>query len=351
MLNKKFSNKNSLIKSKNQVYSLKSTKISWLYTLLYTLYWFRYLTNPSYSSIKYKKLISTQKKIIIKPQNDKSILNNKLAIYYHEDMEKYYQNIYDINENTLKRKNIITKVLKQNCFVKTRKSFINNLSFINKIKLFLRIKNKNKIRNKIKIIKLKTAKKVKLEKKLTRKEKKKKRRAYFFKKIIKRKKKFLNNKLKITKSFIKKKKFLKILKKSFKNKSTFSHKINITVTANNLFCNLSPFYKQGIIINSCSSEKYKIKLSKSKMKFYFIFILEKFFEEIFNIKKIFKFNGVVIKIISPIKIRKKIIKLIWKKFKSYSIPILFNIERKKIFNGCRPPKKIRRKRRRFQIFK
>lgn len=132
---------------------------------------------------------------------------------------------------------------------------------------------------------------------------------------------------------------------SIGNKKTFSHKLSVVVTANNIFCSLTGCRKNKTL-KSCSSGKYKIKTSKKKLKHTFDLVISNFISEI-NQK--FNYKGIIINITSPIKIRKKIINTISFNFKK--IPLLIKVLKKKSFNGCRPPKKIRKKRRGMKLFK
>lgn len=66
-------------------------------------------------------------------------------------------------------------------------------------------------------------------------------------------------------------------------------------------------------------------------------------------KKISRRPGVIVHLISPRKITSNIINTT-----SYTIrkrPYVLKVIDKKIFNGCRPPKKVRKKRRRMRNFK
>jgi hypothetical protein len=148
--------------------------------------------------------------------------------------------------------------------------------------------------------------------------------------------------------------FRKILKyKTYGRKSfntvggvnIFSHCLNIRVTSNNIFCLLRK-RKNNAVVNRCSSGKYKIKTSKKKMKHTFELVLNSFFSEI---NRNSSSEGVVVSIISPIRIRKKLINLIFFNLKKKKL--LIKVLKKKSFNGCRPPKKIRKKRRGIRILK
>lgn len=125
----------------------------------------------------------------------------------------------------------------------------------------------------------------------------------------------------------------------------FSHRLTIRVTQNNIFCSLTK-NDINLTLNSCSSGKYKIKTSKKKLKHTFDLVLANFFSEI---NKKHDYTGLFILITSPIKIRKKIINASFFNFKKK--PLLIKVLKKKSFNGCRPPKKIRKKRHGLRLFK
>ena len=114
----------------------------------------------------------------------------------------------------------------------------------------------------------------------------------------------------------------------------FSHKLNIIVMPNNVFCSFIETNTKKML-QSCSSGKYKIKTSKKKLKHTFNLVLTNF---MVDLAKEIKPVGVILNISAPIKIRKKIIKFISLKFKK--IPLLIQMLSKKSFNGCRPPKKL-----------
>jgi ribosomal protein S11 len=130
-----------------------------------------------------------------------------------------------------------------------------------------------------------------------------------------------------------------------KDSKVFSHRLNIKITQNNIFCSFVR-NTDNIMFDSCSSGKYKIKTSKKKIKHTFDLVLNSFFSSI-NKKQVYK--GVMACITSPIKIRKKIVHLVSLNFKK--IPLLIKVLKKKSFNGCRPPKKIRKKRRGLILLK
>jgi len=129
------------------------------------------------------------------------------------------------------------------------------------------------------------------------------------------------------------------------NANFFSRKLNIKITPNNIFCNLksSPTNKT---IKVGSSGKYKVKTSKKTLKFSCKIILGFFLEEI---KHELKNKQTLITLTAPIKLRKSIIEQVSKYTHSSSLAV--NFMQKKCFNGCRPPKKKRKKQKGLRLFK
>ena len=130
---------------------------------------------------------------------------------------------------------------------------------------------------------------------------------------------------------------------------SFSHKIHILITSNNVFCNLTDNIRKKTL-SVCNSGKYKIKISKKRVHVNFEFVLSKFLEEARNkIVKNSSFSGLIFTIVSATRMRKKILSLITQTFTKTRL--LIKILHKKSFNGCRPKKKIRKKRSGLRIFK
>ena len=123
-----------------------------------------------------------------------------------------------------------------------------------------------------------------------------------------------------------------------------SEKINIRLTQNNIFCTLTNRNKTELIT---SSGIEKIKTSKKTLNFALKIILNSFF---FKIKdKTKKSKRYFINIIGTVRVKINILKFIKKILKG---KVLFiNIEHKKCFNGCKPPKKRRKKQKGLRIFK
>ena len=176
----------------------------------------------------------------------------------------------------------------------------------------------------------------------------------------------LKNKAKFNK-FIKarKAKSLSILKKIFKRKvsgrpfkqyKTINNKrflrLTIKVVPNNIFCSIKDNYSNKVL-KSVSSGSYNIKLSKKGLRYYAKVVVTSFLKDLRELKV--KFNkSIVVKVIAPIQIRRQIISVLstslFGKFAAKKNTIL-EVESKKVFNGCRPRKKIRKKRKGLRLFK
>lgn len=65
-------------------------------------------------------------------------------------------------------------------------------------------------------------------------------------------------------------------------------------------------------------------------------------------KKVLR-KGLFVNIVCSTRLRKKVCQFVYRKFKR--IPLIINSLSKKVFNGCRPPKKVRKKRRKMRIYK
>lgn len=157
------------------------------------------------------------------------------------------------------------------------------------------------------------------------------------------------------KFFFLKKLYTYTLKKKIMNslisKSKFLKKIDIKIVQNNIFCTLSDL-KQNKTLHTGSTGAYKIKVSKRKLKYFYKTFLSIFFEKI---KKKYKIvNNTIYNITAPIKIRKKICKLLKMQLKQKETKktnIIINVVPKKCFNGCKAKKKLRKKRRLYRIYK
>jgi ribosomal protein S11 len=129
----------------------------------------------------------------------------------------------------------------------------------------------------------------------------------------------------------------------------YTQKIYIRVTSNNVFCT---FVKQNKTIKVGSAGIFKVKTSLKKLRFSSKIILETFFK---RVQKVITSNKLLINLIGPIKLKKKIIKILTSLKNAYirhpDGTLILTTKAKKCFNGCRPKKKIRKKRRYIRIVK
>ena len=118
------------------------------------------------------------------------------------------------------------------------------------------------------------------------------------------------------------------------------------ILPNNIFCTLKNLGTKKTLVHR-SSGMYKLRTSKKNLKYNVKIMLQFFFKDI---KDYFKNEkNVLIEITCGIKIRKQIIKFWKQKIKKKNV--ILQINEKKCFNGCRPPKKRRKKRTGLRIFK
>ena len=122
--------------------------------------------------------------------------------------------------------------------------------------------------------------------------------------------------------------------------NVFKKKLDIKIKSNNIFCTFSQIEK-NLILHNGSAGKYKIKLSKKLQKVNSKNILDIFFDILEKEYEITTFNSFIINLISPVRLRKKIIRKIFEKInKNHNF--YFKLKTNKCFNGCRA-RKVRRK--------
>jgi hypothetical protein len=206
-----------------------------------------------------------------------------------------------------------------------------------------------------------------------------------FNKTIKRKGNFKNNRFRSRKKIKNKKKLFNIggifgRPYSFYRMFASKHYLNfiLSVRPNNVFATLKGAFQEKKVIFEEESENFDntnteillpkinheinirkkagdfdIKCSKKSIKSKVIVFLNKFISNI-SPKKVYKYSFLIITITAPKMLRKKILNTIYrsyvfKRFKGKRL--ILNINHKKIFNGCCPRKKIKKKRRKFRLFK
>jgi hypothetical protein len=182
-------------------------------------------------------------------------------------------------------------------------------------------------------------------------------------KSVKKFLKQLKNNIKISRCLhnsLHKEKKKRIILKKIKNirKIRVATTLNIKIARNNVFCTL---IKKKKVKKTGSAGIYKIRISKKFLKMNYKRVIKIFLKKI---KKKITFNNLFLNIFCAKKFRKKILRQILKfrkknykrlrykyKKKKYIEILAINFKNKKCFNGCRPKKKIRKKRRRFRVFK
>lgn len=126
----------------------------------------------------------------------------------------------------------------------------------------------------------------------------------------------------------------------------YFHKITIHVKPNNIFCTLANIYKKKVIAHY-NTGMFCLKTTKKRLKQNIIKVLFFFFKKIYKRLK----KTIILNLIVPQNLKKKILKQISSMFLTRQKHILINIESKKCFNGCRPPKKQRKKHKYNSLFK
>jgi len=98
-----------------------------------------------------------------------------------------------------------------------------------------------------------------------------------------------------------------------------------------------------------SSGRYNVKITRKRLRFNYKLIVRSFLREVKRKIKNKKKIRFLIEIICPIRIRKKLVKLLVKSLKRHILILTF--KEKKCFNGCRPKKMRRKKQKRFIVSK
>jgi ribosomal protein S11 len=125
----------------------------------------------------------------------------------------------------------------------------------------------------------------------------------------------------------------------------FSKRISIKIGPNNVFCTLFDNNLKKILYTT-SSGKCGINTSKKVLRYSVKIVLQSFFD---NIKKYLSGDHFLITIIGPKKIKKMVLETIALNLKGKNL--IIDVKSKKCFNGCRPPKKRRKKQKGLRIFK
>jgi hypothetical protein len=186
------------------------------------------------------------------------------------------------------------------------------------------------------------------------------------------KKQSLKNKKLYTKNFLKTRKRIKqnVLRvkssgRPYKNykflmSSSYLY-VSITVRPNNIFCAVRRVEKlntknntlKNSILLSKTAGAYGVKISKKGLKSKTLAVVLKFLKDL----KLTQFKGsefLVLSIVAPIKLRKKLIQFLSKSLiRSIFLKrqVILEIKSKKVFNGCTPCKQRRKKRKGFRVLK
>lgn len=135
-------------------------------------------------------------------------------------------------------------------------------------------------------------------------------------------------------------------KKLFELKNSFSRLLHIRVNPNNIFFNLKLIKPKIKTLAHASSGLFKVKLTKKRLSYNAVYLLDSFLSR-FRLK-IFRRNLIIV-IVCPKHLKFKLIKCLSKLLKKRKLIVY--IKPAKCFNGCRPPKKRRRKQKGLRILK
>jgi hypothetical protein len=170
----------------------------------------------------------------------------------------------------------------------------------------------------------------------------------------------LNQLLKIVKtiSIVKRKMWLlsqykTFLAKNLKN-SVYTAHLSVRYACNNIFCTFKNL-KSNKILYATSTGKEKLKASKKTLRFISKVLLTKFFEKVklavVEIERFDSFPRVLVTLNVPKKSRKFLLLVLQSFFKRQKIAITLHFKENKCFNGCRPKKQQRKKRKGFKHLK
>lgn len=241
------------------------------------------------------------------------------------------------SENLFKAKKNIKKTIKPKTL--KEKSFVKKKGKKKKLKGFR--KKEMKILSTLRFWNQKNFFLPKVEHKLTRKSDSKLRR--FIKKFgFLRKKQEEGQKAKINYPLL-----AKVLRK------VYTQRISILIKSNNMFCTLMNIGNNKTLYTT-SAKLLGIKITKKKLRYVYDIVLDKFLKRVGK-RKLGKIpGGIIFKITAPLKIKEQIYDLLCKYFiKGVKLEtrrrIRFVFPSRKSFNGCRPLKKVRKKRKRTKF--
>ena len=117
------------------------------------------------------------------------------------------------------------------------------------------------------------------------------------------------------------------------------YNIFLKIKQNNVFCTLKNIVTNKIVLVA-SAGKLKLNVSKKKVFFLQKKIIFKFLKKVKWILKKYKFS-IIVKLVCPLKLRRRVMRHIKFLLKKRLLIVIFSDL--KIFNGCRPKKKRRKK--------
>lgn len=139
-----------------------------------------------------------------------------------------------------------------------------------------------------------------------------------------------------------------VLSNSFSKQDYF--RTDISLFPNNVFCSFKNVAKNKLI-SRVSAGKYKLKVSKKSLKYASKLVITNFFRELKK-KKVSFSKPIVLVLVSPANLRKKIVVNTFALLKNVKNKrIAFFVKPKKFFNGCRAKKQIRKKQKRYALYK
>jgi len=125
-------------------------------------------------------------------------------------------------------------------------------------------------------------------------------------------------------------------------------KVVVNITNNNIFCTLVDI-KSSKIILQFSAGKCEVSFSKKQVRYGSKIVLERFFKECQNL---LTNSVVVLKFSGPVRMRRFVLNLAFYQLRLLDVSkLFFDIKANKCFNGCRPPKKRRKKNKGVRLLK
>jgi len=150
------------------------------------------------------------------------------------------------------------------------------------------------------------------------------------------------------------------------SRKKYNRQIKIVITSNNVYCTLLKL-ENGEISSTLlvhSAGKLKVRMSKKLLRRYALDRILNLF--LARVRKMLNAGGVILVLNAPLKIRKRIVRLLFLRLRKYVIKvkkneksiqtkgfrsILIKFLSKKIFNGCQAKKQKRKKRKSFRIIR